>query len=360
MKFPKITIAYLCALTVLSCGKDNLGQGEIKSVEIQKEIDEEEIQADEIDAGTDTESELDEILESQKNNQEENPSPGDTSASVPEMGCFTKGGSAEEIGLKTWCWEDSTIPEYSNKKGVLFSDGQLKVDSECYEKQVSVEDGQIKFSLNPTYPAVEDWCSRDFNMRAEISTQPWKVNHSKGTEEWFGWSYTFGSDYIIDKSNHWLFFQVHPGVVGESPHTELMIIKDGQINGHNAGEIFVINAANGKDYHPTGITPKAGETFNIVVHAVWGDTSNGLLQVWINGQSLYNKQVATIYKAYPWGGNAKWGIYKWPWADAEAVALSQNQGISHLETFMGPVRMITRKPGDLDYGKDSYALVSPN
>ncbi|MUH35439.1 hypothetical protein D9O36_06275 [Zobellia amurskyensis] len=355
MKFPKITIVYLCAFTVLSCGKDNLSQDEINGVEIQKEIKEEEIQI----GKTNTESEEGEVLESQKTNQEGNSTPEDTSTSVPEIDCFTNGGTAEEVGLKTWCWEDATIPDYSNKKGVLFSDGQLKVDSECYEKQVSIENNQIKFSLNPTYPAVEDWCSRDFNMRAEISTQPWKVNHSKGTEEWFGWSYTFGSDYIIDKSNHWLFFQVHPGVVGESPHTELMVIKDGQVNGHSAGEIFVINAANGKDYHPTGITPKAGETFNIVVHAVWGDTSNGLLQVWINGKSIYNKQVATVYKAYPWGGNAKWGIYKWPWAEAKGVALSQNQGILQLETFMGPLRMITRRPDDSDYGKDSYALVSP-
>ncbi len=274
--------------------------------------------------------------------------------------CSTNGGLAGDTGLKTWCWEAVTIPEYSGSKGTSFSDGELHIDSECFEKQVSKAGNQLKFSLNPTYPAVENWCSRDFNMRAEIRTKPWDIRHSKGTEEWFGWSYTFGSDYVIDKNNQWLFFQVHPGVTGESPHTELMISKDGQFNGHDAGEIYVVNAANGKEYQPTGITPKAGGTLDIVVHAVWGDASNGLLQVWINGQKLYDRQVATIYAAYPWGGNAKWGIYKWPWANESSVQKSLEQGVTHLETYMGPLRMITRKPGDTQYGEDSYSLVATN
>jgi hypothetical protein len=83
------------------------------------------------------------------------------------------------------------------------------------------------------------------------------------------------------------------------------------------------------------------------------------LQVWINDKKVYDKQVATIYSDYPWGGNAKWGIYKWPWRNAERVQQSLDQGITHLETFMGPLRMITRKPGDVDYLKDSYSEVRP-
>ncbi|WP_276168405.1 heparin lyase I family protein [Zobellia alginiliquefaciens] len=336
MKVPNITILYLTVFAMISCGKDNLNLEENESVAgLQKTV---EIRDS---------SEGNDLVASESEK-----------ASV-EIECVTNGAMANELGLKTWCWEDASIPDYSEKKGVLFSNGQMKVDSECYEKQVTIEDGRVKFSLNPTFPVVEDWCSRDFNMRAEISTQPWRVDHPKGTEEWFGWSYTFGSDYIIDKNNQWLFFQVHPGIVGESPQTELMVVKEGQMNGHDAGEIFVINAANGKDYHPTGIIPTAGETFNIVVHAIWGDESNGLLQVWINEKIVYDKQVPTVYSAYPWGGNAKWGIYKWPWAEASGVEKSHDQGITHLETFMGSLKMITREPSNPDYGKDSYAIVSP-
>lgn len=271
----------------------------------------------------------------------------------------SNGGLAGDTGLKTWYWKDIAIPEYSGSKGVGFSNGELHIDSECYEKQISKVENRLKFSVNPTVPAVQSWCSRDFNMRAEIRTKPWDIRHQKGTEEWFGWSYTFSDDYIIDENNQWLFFQVHPGVFGVSPHTELMISKNGQFNGHDAGEIFVVNSANNKEYKPTGITPKAGEKLNIVVHAIWGDASNGLLQVWINGQKLYDKQVATVYSSYPWGGNAKWGIYKWPWLDEKSVQKSLKQGVTQLETYMGPLRMITRKPEDSDYGVDSYLAVVP-
>ena len=224
-----------------------------------------------------------------------------------------------------------------------FSNKELSIDSECYEKQVTKVGSKLKFRIDPTFPVVESWCQRDFNMRAEIRTAPWDVRHAKGVEEWFGWSYTFGNDYKIDRNNQWLFFQVHPAITGLSPHTELMVIKDGQFRGHEAGEIYIVNRANEKEYHPTGISPKAGETLHIVVHVIWGDDSNGLLQVWINGQSFYNKQVKTVYSNYPWGGNAKWGIYKWPWATKENVQKSLDQGITHLETYMGATAYYNKK-----------------
>lgn len=273
--------------------------------------------------------------------------------------CVTNGGKAGDTGLKTWCWENVTLPQYSGSKGVSFSNGELVIDSECYEQQITKAGNQLKFRVNPTTPEVGSWCSRDYNMRAEIRTAPWNIRHPKGTEEWFGWSYTFGDEYVIDRNNEWLFFQVHPGIEGESPHTEILVIKDGQFSGHAAGEIYIANAANGKEYHPTGITPSAGERLNIVVHAIWGDASSGLLQIWINGQSVYDKHVATVYSSSPWGGNAKWGIYKWPWAEESGVQASEEQGISYVETSMGSLRIITRRPGDTDYGKNSYALVAP-
>ena len=278
-----------------------------------------------------------------------------------EEACFTTGGKANESGLKTWCWGDITIPAYSGTKGVSFSDDQLFIDSECNENAISIVDDQLHFYVDPINPPVDSsWCSRDFNMRAEVRTNSWNVQHPIGTEEWFGFAYTFGNAYDIDKLNEWLFFQVHNGIVGTSPHMELLVIKDGQYSGHNAGEVFVVNKGNYPDNHPTGITPVAGETLDIVVHAVWGDESNGLLQVWINGQSVYDKQVRTVYADYPWGGNAKWGIYKWPWANENGVQNSLQQGITSLETHMGSLRMITRKPGDVDYLNNSFSLVAPD
>ncbi|WP_289063697.1 PKD domain-containing protein [uncultured Zobellia sp.] len=273
--------------------------------------------------------------------------------------CSVGGKTAGETGEKVWCWGDISFPSWSGSSGVSFSNKQLYIDSQCDEQQVTKSGNRLKFKVNPKSPNTGSWCSEDYNIRAEIRTEPWNVRHPKGTEEWFGWSYTFGNSYVIDKNNEWLFFQVHPGVSGKSPHTELMVNREGQYGGQ-AGEIYVINHVNYPDYVATGIVPKAGETIDIVVHAIWGDSSNGLLQVWINGQKFYDQRTKTIYDSHPWGGNAKWGIYKWPWRDGNKVQESVQQGASEIETYLGTIRMITRRPGDSEYGTDSYSQVAPN
>ena len=274
--------------------------------------------------------------------------------------CGQGGGKANKTGAKIWCWNDLNIPNYSNKKGVELAGGDLFIDSECYEKQILSSGDMLKFRLDPTNPATQSWCGRDFNMRAEIRTAPWNIRHSKGTEEWFGWSYTFGENYKIDKNNQWKFFQVHPGITGQPPQIGLEITHETQFWDHPGGEIYVTNAGGSLNYSPTGVVPKAGQTINIVVHVVWGDDTNGLLQVWIDDKKVYDKQVSTVLADYPWGGNAKWGIYKWPWAKADAVVKSKEQGIESLETYMGSLRIVTRKPGDSNYKKDAYEIVRPN
>ena len=273
--------------------------------------------------------------------------------------CSTKGGKADQIGLKTWCWESVTIPAYTDKKGVAVSQGELHVDSECYEEQVFNSGNRLAFSVTPETPQVGDWCGRNYNMRAEIRTAPWDIRHPKGTEEWFGWRYGFSEDYLIDQHNQWKFFQVHPGMYGRSPQIGLEIINKDQFHGHGAGEIYVTTASAQTKYTPTGITPRGGQELDIVVHVIWDRAPNGWLQVWIDGKKVFDRHLSTVYADHPWGGNAKWGIYKWPWNQQEAVELSQQQGISALNTFMGPLRIITRKPGDSDYRIDSYAEVVP-
>lgn len=281
-------------------------------------------------------------------------------AQTGNIECGSGGGQAGESGEKVWCWENHAIPDYKNSKGVTFGNGQLRVDSECYEKQVTITGNQLKFRIEPSRPITNTNCSRDFNMRAEVRTSPWDVRHGQGTEEWFGWSYTFGNDYVIDKKNQWKFFQVHNGIVDTSPQIGLEVINEDQFNGHGAGEIYVTNSTTAQNYTPTAITPVAGQTIDIVVHVIWGDNSNGLLQVWIDGNKVYDRQISTVYSNQPWAGNAKWGIYKWPWSNSQGVQSSLEQGINHLETSMGSLRMITRKPGESDYGTDSYQRVAPN
>ena len=275
--------------------------------------------------------------------------------------CAAGGGKAGTTGEKIWCWGDISIPEYTEAKGVLFSNDELKTNSECYENQVTVEGNRIKFSVNPTNPAPESWCERYYNMRAEISTAPWNIEHPVGTEEWFGWTYEFGADYKADLGSPWIMFQCHNGIVGENPLISLWLTSgEGQFH---TGEITLVNTANSaisNQYHPTGVFPTAGQKLKIVAHVIWGDDTTGLVQIWIDETKVHDVQSRTIQTEAPFGGNAKWGIYKWKWADGDYVQLSQEQGITHLETYMGTLRIVTRKPGDPEYGNDAYELVKPD
>ena len=281
---------------------------------------------------------------------------------ISNIDCSAGGKRAGESGEKVWCWSTIEIPKYTSKSGVELSNGELFVDSECYENQVTIEGEQIKFSVSPKEPYVGDWCSNNYNLRAEVRTAPWNVRHPIGTEEWFGWSYTFGDHYEIDKYNQWMFFQVHGGIVGENPLISL------QVNAQNfkralPGEIYVVNASNNPGpniYTPTGVFPKANQKLDIVIHVVWGGEEEGLLEVWIDNKLVCDNKGRTVFSFDPVGGNAKWGIYKWPWRDKNRVEQSLGQGISRLETYMGTLRMITRKAEDKDYGLDAYHLVLPD
>lgn len=282
---------------------------------------------------------------------------GEGAHSTISNSCITKGGKAVDSGLKVWCWEDIILPEYSGSTGVSFSQKEFYINSECSTKQVTNDGNRLRFFIDPFHPEKGDWCDQEFNMRAEISTAPWPVRHKLGTEEWFGWNYRFEENYIIDKVNSWLFFQIHHGVKG-SPPFELLVSHEGQYKA-KAGEIVVQNNANYPDNILTGIIPKAGEGIDVVVHIVYGDEVFGKLEVWINGSQIVSKSVRTVYEHSPWGGNAKWGIYKWPWREESGIQKSLQQGIQNMETTMGTLRMLTKTPDDPDYGKDAYFLVAP-
>lgn len=293
---------------------------------------------------------------SENEENEENKEEGDESKV-----CVSSGGRANEVGLKTWCWGDVEIPAGAETGRESFSDSQLALSVECSANQVVQVDDRIKFSLNPTSPSPADWCNNSFNMRAEIRTMPWKVAHSVGTEEWFGFTYEFDESYIPDPSGNWSFFQTHEGTAGKNPLISL------QINGiatskYDTGELVVVNAAdeNGPlTVHGSNVIPVHGEKLNVVIHLVWGDNNQGLLQVWINGEKIVDDKARTVFASTMSGGNAKFGIYKHKWRSESGVQNSAAHGVSNLTTYMGPLRIITRKPGDSNYLENSYNLVSP-
>ncbi|MFS4493391.1 heparin lyase I family protein [Maribacter sp. 2308TA10-17] len=278
--------------------------------------------------------------------------------------CYTDSGKASEAGTRVWCWSDVKITEDLNSATNFFSSNHLAVNSHCNNGMVTGSGDRLYFKVNPTTPTAQEWCKYDFNYRAEIREHPSDVDHPVGTEQWFGWDYKFGEDYEADAFNEWIMWQVHGSFKSPAnPLISLWVAKTNMAKKTNtAGEIFVTNAAiNSKNhkYTPTGIVPKAGQTLDIVVHVVWGDENTGLYEVWIDDKLIYSEQERTVYQEEPIGGYAKWGIYKWKWQSASNIAKSASEGIIQLNTSMGPLRVLMRRPGDQDYLQNSFALVKP-
>ncbi len=277
--------------------------------------------------------------------------------------CDVGGKNADQSGPKIWCWNQQEVPNGFDNGGDDFSNGQLALSVECSVNQVIQDGDLLHFKLNPTEPEPESWCSNNFNLRSEIRTLPWKVDHPPGTEEWFGWTYGFSEDYIVDRVHPWAFFQVHEATLGNDPLLSLWSMYENGPGDAKAGEIYIVNSAsdnpNDFKYIPTGAITEAGRQFSFVIHVVWGDSETGLLQVWIDGIQVYSEQINTIRSDHPVGGNAKFGIYKWAWRDEVKIKESQAQGINSIHTFMGPLRIITRRQGDENYMKNSYQEVAP-
>jgi hypothetical protein len=278
--------------------------------------------------------------------------------------CYTNTGKASETGLRVWCWQDVKITEDLDSATNFFSSNHLAVNSHCNKGMVTGSGDRLYFKVNPTTPMAQEWCKYDFNYRAEIREHPSDVNHSVGTEQWFGWDYKFGDNYEADAFNEWIMWQVHGSFKSPpNPLISLWIAKtDFAKHTNSAGEIFVTNAAIKTDkakYTSTGITPVAGQTLKIVTHVIWGDEYTGLYEVWIDDVLIYSEKERTVYKEEPEGGYAKWGIYKWKWQSEANVMASVKANISELNTSMGPLRVLMKRPGDADYGKNAYNLVVP-
>ena len=266
--------------------------------------------------------------------------------------------STEVTRVKEWDWNQLILPNYDWEEGTEFGNG-LAVDVSFDNKGVQIVGNKIRFHVNPVSPHPSPDAPSKFNYRSEIRTTPWNIRHSLGTEQWIGWRYTFSDNYVIDKTAPITIYQNHPGVEGMSPQFELEIAALNQPLPAKGGEIQLVNAANG-DRILLPNKPQAGETLDVVILVVYGKRKKGLLKLWLNDKLVYNKITSTVYSKYPWGGNNKWGIYHHSFYDNPAsVQKSIAAGAGEVELFMGPLKIITRKPNHAEYLSNAYQLVRP-
>jgi len=269
------------------------------------------------------------------------------------------GGRANAFGLFSWDWQDQRI-DVSGDASVNqahFANNQFR-HSVAHDSVSAIRVGnQLKFELDPTSPPTNN--SDAGNYRKEIANDPWDSRTPLGTEEWIGWQYTFGDDYLPDPAD-WLFFQSKPidNGIAASPPVSLVVVSEGAY-GSTGGEVMVQNHANPPDNHLTGVFPVAGQTLDIVMHVVHGFEDNGLLQVWIDGTLVYDKQVATVLENTPWGGNPKFGIYAWPWQSQANIDASIAAGITKRTTFLGPLKIYRKRSSDPSYLSNEYNTVAP-
>ncbi|MEL6863201.1 MAG: heparin lyase I family protein [Bacteroidota bacterium] len=280
-------------------------------------------------------------------------------APIPDIEIFEVPIARDSSQVRTWRWEEIELPEYTWPGGTAFGNG-LFVDVAFDPEGVAIEGNLIRFKLSPESPLPPANGGSSHNYRSEIHTMPWEIRHPLGTEQWIGWRYYFGDNYEVDTSSPITIFQNHPGVRGLSPQIELEIAAYNDPAPAKGGEIQIINEANG-DRIVTPVLPLRQQTLDVVVHVIYGDDSNGLLQVWLNGELHYSKAAPTVYKAQAWGGNNKWGIYHHTFNnDPDAVQSSLDLGAGNMELWMGPLRMLTRSPKDEEYRYSAYHFVKPN
>ncbi len=287
--------------------------------------------------------------------------------------CVTSTGAAGDEGLKTWCWDDlateinalTSESFLSTVNNDLFISAHYFNETEGYNP-LQVTNSRLNFKVDTNSP-VPVGSGGSYNYRAEVRDAPDDVNHPAGTEQWWGFDYKFESDYIPDELN-WIMWQTHSdgsnataGV--EIPMTSLQVSKT-DYNGINArGEILVANRTITTNspttkFTPTGVVPVAGQTYNIVIHLVWGGETTGLYQVWIDGVNVYDETERTVYVEQPTGGYWKMGIYKWGWYNQSGVDTSATLGISELNTSIGALRVIKKASSNPTYMADEYDTVT--
>ena len=242
--------------------------------------------------------------------------------------------------LQVWNWENYEVPENTWPKGTSFAKKSLMIDAHFSPGGVSRSGDKLRFYLNPLVPECPPGATYDFNMRSEIRTIPWQIQHPLGTEQWIGWRYIFGSNYRIDPTSPIIIYQNHPGIRGEGPMFNLEIAALNRPRPALGGEIQGVNrSADQRIVYPP--RPRAGDTLDVVVHVVFDQGENGLLQVWLNDTLQFDHQGSTVLAQYPWGGNNKWGIYHHTHRYEKDVLSSRAAGVTDVEIIYGAPKITT-------------------
>jgi len=206
------------------------------------------------------------------------------------------------------------------------------------------------------------------NYRSEVALQPFHYQYPVPSEFWLSWSYYFptlssGFDPFIDpnypntdNSGEGLIHQLHVG--DGSPVIQLWM--HASWGNEIVLDILYGDANNPNEYAIGSKYPVvAGQWMDFVEHVQWATDGTGLYELWCTVGGVTTKLFShTGPNTYsnpedgnsPYGGTPKLGLYHWFWHSSSTTPANESAsvGCTRMETYLGPVRMITRNQGNYD------------
>jgi hypothetical protein len=296
--------------------------------------------------------------------------------------------TAGVTGLTNFKVANLNIPSSGIVDGKRFYiDGSLRANIAYYPYALmkGTKDGKsrIRFYVKPTSPTSSLVGTQyPYHHRAEFTRYPWTLNLPYKTEEWVGFSYIFptASEGFTQNQTPVSIYQNHAGRVGTStenpPAFYIEIAYPGQLWSYwdpnyrtpYGGELMIVNNVRGIRWVVPGVRVVAGARINIIIQAVYGNGSDGLLNIWVNGKLAEfpgNSTVArgnvgsTVWPNNPVGGNSKFGIYHHQLKSKAGVDKNYAKGHTNMVMWMTDWNDVFRKPTDWDYkNTNAYAAVN--
>jgi hypothetical protein len=295
--------------------------------------------------------------------------------------------NATVTGLTNFKVANLNIPTSGIVDGKRFYiDGSLRANIAYYPYALmkGTKDGvsRIRFYVKPTAPTASlVGTPYPYHHRAEFTRYPWTLNLPYKTEEWMGFSYIFpkATEGYTQNYTPVSIYQNHPGRIegfsSNPPAFQIEVAYPNQLKNYAdpyyqtplGGEIMIINNIRGIRWVCPNVRVVAGARLNIIIQVVYGTGSDGLLNVWINGQLMEfpgNTKVAkgnvgsTVWPEHPYGGNSKFGIYHHQLIYKSAVDLNYAKGHTNMVMWMTDWNDVFRHPGDWDYKNiNAYSAV---
>ena len=150
-----------------------------------------------------------------------------------------------------------------------------------------------------TLPGDSNIAGSGTNERTDLSLPPSSSYCNQGQEEWWADSVMFPPSYVMPPQSvgwNWgvVFDFHHTGSTGQ-PNFEIASIPTG-LELNVAGGPTIVNLPTDPGYFSVALGPVTPNVwYNFMYHVKWSSGSDGLFQVWLNGQQVMNYSGPNLY-----------------------------------------------------------------